>query len=46
MREALDPWVFVFAAYAIGISGTLAMIASAWFGMRRAERRRDASRKR
>jgi len=27
MREALDQWDFVIAAYAVGILGTLAMIA-------------------
>lgn len=46
MREALDPWSFVLAAYAIGVLGTLGMIAWAWLAMRRAETRRDASRKR
>lgn len=41
MREGLDPWPFVAAAYAIGVLGTLALIAWAWLAMRRAERRRD-----
>ncbi len=44
MREALDPWSFVVAAYAITIGGTLAMVAWAWIGMRSAEARRDATR--
>jgi nitrate reductase gamma subunit len=46
MREALDQWSFVLAAYAVGVLGTLAMIGWSWFAMRRAEKRRDESRKR
>lgn len=46
MREALDPWNFVIAAYAIGVSGTLGMIAWSWISMRRAEKRREKSRER
>jgi hypothetical protein len=46
MREALDQWNFVLAAYAVGIVGTLGMVAWAWLSMRRAEKRRDESRKR
>ena len=41
MAEGLDQWPFVVAAYAIGMSGTLAMVAWAWAEMRRAEKRRD-----
>lgn len=44
MREALDQWAFVTAAYIIGIAGTLAMIGWSWISMRRAERRRQKSR--
>ena len=44
MREALDPWTFIIAAYAIGVGGTVVMVASSWLGMRRAEKRRDRSR--
>ncbi len=44
MREALDQWTFVMAAYAIGILGTLLMIGWSWVSMRRAEKRRDRSR--
>ena len=40
MREALDQWTFVYAAYAIGIGGTLAMAAWSWVAMKRAETRR------
>ncbi|MBB4858556.1 hypothetical protein HNO88_001879 [Novosphingobium chloroacetimidivorans] len=46
MREALDQWDFVLAAYAVGVLGTLGMIAWSWLSMRRAEKRRDESRKR
>ncbi|WP_198045859.1 hypothetical protein [Novosphingobium aquimarinum] len=46
MRETLDQWAFVWAAYAIGIVGTLAMVAWAWWSMRRAEARREKSRER
>lgn len=44
MREALNQWHFVIAAYTIGIAGTLALIGWALATMRRAEARRDRSR--
>lgn len=44
MREALDQWDFVIAAYAIGIIGTVALVAWSWLSMRQAERRRERSR--
>lgn len=44
MREALDQWQFVAAAYAVGAFGTLGMVVWSWIAMRRAERRRDRSR--
>lgn len=44
MREALDPWIFVIASYALGIGGTLALVAWGWLSMRRAERARDIAR--
>ncbi len=44
MREALDQWNFVMAAYAVGIVGTLAMVGWSWLAMKRAEKRRDAAR--
>jgi len=44
MREALDQMSFVYAAYAVGVLGTLAMVAWSWISMRAAERRRDKSR--
>lgn len=46
MREALDQWDFVLAAYALGIGGTLVMLAWSWLAMTRAEARREASRER
>ena len=43
MRETLDPWSFVAAAYAVGIIGTLVLVGWSWLAMRRAERRRDGA---
>ena len=45
MREALDPWLFVHAAYALTIGATLALVGWSWLAMRAAERRREAGRK-
>lgn len=45
MRETLDPWFFVNAAYAIAIGATLALIAWSWLAMHAVERRRDETRK-
>jgi len=45
MREALDPWLFVNAAYGIVIAATLALAAWSWWAMLAAERRRDEGRK-
>lgn len=44
MREMLDPWPFVHAAYALGVIGTLVLVGWSWIAMRRAERRRDETR--
>jgi hypothetical protein len=46
MREALDHWTFVIAAYAVTIAATLALTGWSWMTMRLAERRRDEGRKR
>ena len=46
MREALDPWPFVIAAYALGVGATLALVAWSWWSMRRAEMRREEARAR
>lgn len=45
IREALDPWVFVYASYGLGVGGTLLMVGWSWIAMRAAEHRRDKSRK-
>ncbi|WP_324827903.1 hypothetical protein [Qipengyuania zhejiangensis] len=45
MREALDQWDFVIAAYAVGIVGTLGMVAWSWAAMKRAEHRREEARR-
>ena len=44
MREGLDQWDFVLAAYAVTVLGTLALAAWSWLAMRAAERRRDEGR--
>lgn len=44
MREATDPWIFVIAAYAIGLGATCALVGWSLLSMRRAERRRDRAR--
>lgn len=46
MREALDPWTFVYASYALGVGGTLLMVGWSWLAMRRAEALREKSRER
>ena len=46
MREALDQWNFVIAAYIIGVGGIAAMVIWSWIAMRRAEKRREKSRER
>jgi hypothetical protein len=46
VREALDPWPFVIAAYALGVGATLALVAWSWLAMRRAEKRREEARAR
>ena len=41
MREALDPWLFVWASYGLGAVAIALLIGWSWLAMRRAERRRD-----
>jgi hypothetical protein len=41
MHEVFDQMQFVVAAYVIGVTVTLAMVAGSWASMRRAEKRRD-----
>ena len=45
MRESLDQWHFVIAAYAVGVHATGAVVAWAGWDMTRAERRRDVARR-
>ena len=45
MRETLDPWFYVNAAYALTIAATLALVAWSWWAMRAAERRREETRR-
>lgn len=42
MRETLEHWDFVIAAYAIGLGSLALLIAWSWHTMRNAEKRRDA----
>ena len=42
MREALDQWDFVWAAYAVVVVGIALLVGWSWRAMRRAEARRDA----
>ncbi|WP_228243265.1 heme exporter protein CcmD [Porphyrobacter sp. GA68] len=44
MREALDQWDFVIAAYAVTVAGLALLLVWSWLSMRSAERRRDAAR--
>ena len=44
MREALDQWDFVIAAYAISVAATLALVVWSWLAMKRAEKRREEAR--
>jgi hypothetical protein len=44
MKEALDQWDFVVAAYAVAVGGTLMLTAWSWSAMIKAERRRDRGR--
>ncbi len=46
MREALNQWDYVIAAYVIGIGALIAVTIWAWQSMRRAERRRDEVKRR
>ncbi|MDJ0641726.1 MAG: hypothetical protein QNJ15_02815 [Erythrobacter sp.] len=46
MREALDHWDFVIAAYAVGLGGLALLTAWSWQTMRHAERRRDEVKRR
>lgn len=45
MRESLDHWPFVIAAYLVVLLGTLALVGWSWRAMRRAEKRREEARR-
>lgn len=44
MREGLNHWPFILAAYGLGVGGTAALIWHSVISMRRAEMRRERSR--
>ena len=44
MRETLDHWDFVLAAYAVMIVATTVLVGWSWLAMRAAEKRRDKAR--
>lgn len=46
MRESLDQWNFVIAAYAVVILATLVLIGWSWLAMKRAEARREEVKRR
>jgi hypothetical protein len=46
LREALNQWNFVIAAYVVGVGGTIGMIVWSWLDMTRSEAKRDAVKKR
>ena len=46
VREALNQWNFVIAAYVVGVGGTVIMIAWSWLSMKRAETKRDEVKRR
>lgn len=46
MREALDQWDFVIAAYVVGLGALLALMIWSWQAMRKAEKRRDEVKRR
>ncbi len=46
MREGLEQWDFVIAAYAIGLGALVALIVWSVLTMRKAEKRRDELRRR
>ncbi len=44
MREVMDAWTFVIAAYVVGVGATAVMVACSLWSMKRAEKRRDEAR--
>jgi len=45
MREALDQWDYVIAAYAVGLLALAWLLAWSWRSMKSAERRREQTRR-
>ncbi len=45
MREAVDMMDFVNACYGIGIVSTLVLVGWSWLDMRRAEKKREETRR-
>lgn len=45
MREDLDQWLFVYAALGVTLVGMLVLVVSSWMAMRRAEKRRQETRR-
>ncbi|MFU7528049.1 heme exporter protein CcmD [Qipengyuania sp. ASV99] len=45
MRESLDHWPFVIGAYAIGLIALALLIVCSYRAMRRAEKRRDETKR-
>ena len=41
IRESLDPWPFVYGAYAVGLIALALLIIWSYRSMRRAEQRRE-----
>ena len=45
MRESIDQWPYVIAAYVLAAIGTLLLVGWSWIAMKRAEKRRENSRR-
>ncbi len=45
MREGLDQWLFVHGAYFVAIVSIVLLVAWSWRDMRRAEKRREETRR-
>ena len=45
IRESLDQWDYVVAAYAVAIPAIAALLIFSWLRMRKAERAREEARK-
>lgn len=45
MRENLDQWLFVHGAYLVGIISIILLVVLSWLDMRRAEKRREETRR-